>query len=182
MAWSAPSLVDPGDGQGLDVGIAEDAARAPAGRGVDGGRGGVDRDVHGGRHEPPDGAGIVGLVRDAADLHHVRVGTVRDAVAVGYLDREGIHHQDFTTIEDGLRTVAAGQLDAAVYDKPILAWLVRQDHPNELQVLGLNLDPLSYAIAFPFDSPLRRKLNIALVNTMRSSWWREVVKRNLGAE
>lgn len=125
---------------------------------------------------------LSGLVRDAADLHHVRVGTVRDTVAVGYLDREGILHQDFATIEDGLRAVAAGQLDAVVYDKPILAWLVRQDHPNELQVLGLNLDPLSYAIALPFDSPLRRKLNIALVDTMRSSRWRELVRRYLGAE
>jgi ABC-type amino acid transport substrate-binding protein len=123
-----------------------------------------------------------GLVRDAADLHHVRVGTVRDAVAVGYLDREGIRHQDFATIEDGLQALAANQLDAVVFDKPILAWLLRQDHPNELQVLGLNLDPLSYAIALPFDSPLRRKLDIALVDTMRSSWWREVVRRYLGAE
>jgi ABC-type amino acid transport substrate-binding protein len=78
--------------------------------------------------------------------------------------------------------MAAGQLDAVVYDKPPLAWLLRQDHPNELQVLALNLDPLSYAIALPFGSPLRRKLNIALVDTMRSSWWRELVGRYLRAE
>ena len=125
---------------------------------------------------------LSGLVRDAADLHHVHVGTVRNAVAVGYLDREGIRHQDFATIEDGLRALAAGQLDAVVFGRPILAWLVRQDHPNELQVLGLNLDPLNYAIALPLDSPLRRELNIALVETTRSSWWRELVGRYLGAE
>jgi len=69
-----------------------------------------------------------------------------------------------------------------VFGRPILAWLVQQDHPNELQVLGLDLDPLNYAIALPLDSPLRRKLNIALVETTRSSWWREVVGRYLGAE
>jgi polar amino acid transport system substrate-binding protein len=125
---------------------------------------------------------LSGLVRDAADLHHVRVGTVRNEVAVGYLDREGIRHQDFTTIEDGLRALAAGQLDAVVFGRPILAWLTRQDHPNELQVLGLNLDPLNYAIALPLDSQLRRKLDITLVDTMRSSWWREVVRRYLGDE
>jgi hypothetical protein len=54
--------------------------------------------------------------------------------------------------------------------------------PNELQVLGQDLDPLNYAIALPFDSPLRRKLNIALVETTRSSWWREVVGRYFGTE
>ncbi len=125
---------------------------------------------------------LSGLVRDAADLHHVRVVTVRDAVAVGYLDREGIRHQDFATVEEGLRAVAASQLDAVVYDKPILAWLVRQDHPNELQVLDLSLDPQSYAFALPFGSPLRRELNIALVDTTRSSWWRELIRTYLGAE
>ena len=74
------------------------------------------------------------------------------------------------------------RLDAVVFGRAILAWLARQDHPNELQVLGLDLAPLNYAIALPFDSPLRRKLNIVLVDTLRSSWWREVVGRYLGAE
>jgi len=125
---------------------------------------------------------LSGLVRDAADLHHVRVGTVRDALAVNYLDREGIHHQDFATIEDGLRALAASQLDAVVYDKPILAWLVRRDNLSELQILDLSLDPQSYAFALPFGSPLRRNVNIALADMMRSSWWRELIGRYLGTE
>jgi polar amino acid transport system substrate-binding protein len=125
---------------------------------------------------------LSGLVRDEADLHHVRVGTVGDAVAVSYLDRESIHHRDFTTIEDVLRALAADELDAVVYDKPRLAWLIRQEYPNELQILDLSLDPQSYAIARPFGSPLRQKLNIALVERTRAPWWRELVGRYLGFE
>ena len=59
---------------------------------------------------------------------------------------------------------------------------MRQDYPNELQVLALDLDPLNYAIALPLDSRLRQKLNIPLVDTVRPSWWRKVVKRYLGDE
>jgi polar amino acid transport system substrate-binding protein len=125
---------------------------------------------------------LSGLVRDEADLHHARVGTVGDAVAIGYLDREAIHHRDFATIEDVLRALAADELDAVVYDKPRLAWLVRQEHPNELQVLDLSLDPQSYAIALPFGSPLRQKLNIALVDRTHAPWWRDLVGRYLGFE
>jgi polar amino acid transport system substrate-binding protein len=125
---------------------------------------------------------LSGLVRDEADLHHVRVGTVGDAVAVSYLDRESIHHRDFATIEDVLRALAADELDAVVYDKPRLAWLIRQEYPNELQILDLSLDPQSYAIARPFGSPLRQKLNIALVERTRAPWWRELVGRYLGFE
>jgi polar amino acid transport system substrate-binding protein len=125
---------------------------------------------------------LSGLVRDEADLHHVRVGTVGDAVAVSYLDRESIHHRDFATIEDVLRALAADELDAVVYDKPRLAWLIRHEYPNELQILDLSLDPQSYAIALPFGSPLRQKLNIALVERTRAPWWRELVGRYLGFE
>jgi polar amino acid transport system substrate-binding protein len=106
----------------------------------------------------------------------------RDAVAIGYLDREGINHQDFATIEDGLRALAAGQLDAVVYDKPLLAWMVRQDYPGELQMVDLGLDLQNYAFGLPFASPLRQKLNIALVETTRSSWWRELVGKYIGGE
>jgi polar amino acid transport system substrate-binding protein len=59
---------------------------------------------------------------------------------------------------------------------------VRQDHPNELQMLDLSLDPQSYAFALPFGSPLPRELNIALVETTRSSWWRELIRTYFGAE
>ncbi len=125
---------------------------------------------------------LSGLVRDEADLHHARVGTVGDAVTISYLDREAIHHRDFATIEEVLRALTADELDAVVYDKPRLAWLIRQEHPNELQVLDLSLDPQSYAIAVPFGSPLRQKLNIALVERTHAPWWRELVGRYLGFE
>jgi hypothetical protein len=39
-----------------------------------------------------------------------------------------------------------------------------------------------HSIALPFDSPLRRKLDIALVDTTRSSWWRELIRRYPRAE
>jgi polar amino acid transport system substrate-binding protein len=48
--------------------------------------------------------------------------------------------------------------------------------------LDLSLDPQSYAIALPFGSPLRQKLNIALVERTRAPWWRELVGRYLGFE
>jgi ABC-type amino acid transport substrate-binding protein len=125
---------------------------------------------------------LQGLIRDAADLHHARVGTVGDAVALSYLSREGIAHQDFPTLEAAVQAVADGKLDAVVYEKPRLSWLVQRDHPIELQVLPLNLDPQSYAIALPYGSPLRQPLNIALVEATRTSWWRELVGRYLGGE
>jgi hypothetical protein len=104
---------------------------------------------------------LSGLVRDEADLHHACVGTAGDAVSVSPLDREATHHGNFATIEDALGALAADELDAVVYDKPPLAWAIRQEHPNELLVLDLN---------------------IALVQRTHAPWWRELVGRYLGFE
>jgi len=125
---------------------------------------------------------VAGLVQKAGDLHDVRVGTVSEPVAISYLDREGIHHWDFATVEDGLRALASGEIDALVHDKPLLAWLVRRDYPNVLKTLDLNLDPQSYAIALPFGSPLRQSLNVALAERTRAVWWRELIGRYMGLE
>jgi polar amino acid transport system substrate-binding protein len=125
IRWSADrwlgqlyQLVDPSDGQGRSLCRAEDAVRAPAGRGMGGGLGGIDRYVHRYPHKPSDGAGIIGVGARRRRSAPCPRRTVRNAVAVGYLDREGIRHQDFATIEDGLRALAAGQLDAVVFGRP----------------------------------------------------------------
>lgn len=125
---------------------------------------------------------LSGAVRDAADLHHARVGTIRGAAAIGTLDREGIQHQDFTDVEAGLGGLAAGELDALVYDKPILAWQVLQNYPNAIKLLDFSLEPQSYAIGLPFGSSLRQQLNVALADRTRTVWWRELVGRYLGGE
>ena len=126
---------------------------------------------------------ISGLVRDEADLHKARIGVWHDSpTTLAYLDRAHIAHRDFSTLKDALQALADGKLDAVVDDKPILAWQIHEAFPTELQMLDLRLDPARYAIGLPLNSALRPPINIALIETLGTSWWQELLGRYVGSE
>ena len=62
----------------------------------------------------------------------------------------------FTTPKDGLAS-RAGKIDAVVYDRPLLAWSVKQDFQSSIQMLDTIFDFQNYAFAVPLNSPLRKR-------------------------
>jgi ABC-type amino acid transport substrate-binding protein len=80
---------------------------------------------------------------------------------------------------DGLRALRAGRLDAFVYDKPLLAWAIRQGFASRLKVLDVSIEPQSYAFALSPDSPLRKPLSIEMLHTIQSDEWAEARVRYL---
>jgi polar amino acid transport system substrate-binding protein len=67
-----------------------------------------------------------------------------------------------------------------VYDRPLLLWLVNGRFFSSLQVLDATFDPQVYAIALPQGSELRMPINLALLDAIRSDWWRETLFAYLG--
>lgn len=120
-----------------------------------------------------------GLVRNLADLRGLRVGVVSGSSAAEFLQAQRVENQGFPTPQDGLRAVQASRLDAFVYDRPLMTWIVRNDFPA-LEVLGINLDTQNYAIALPPDDALRNRLDVALLEALRSEWWQQTLFRYLG--
>jgi polar amino acid transport system substrate-binding protein len=75
--------------------------------------------------------------------------------------------------------VQAGSIDAFVYDRPLLSWIVRGSF-SRLQVSGVTFDPQNYAIALPLNSELRVPIDVALVESVTSEWWQQVLYRYAG--
>ncbi|MBZ9995837.1 transporter substrate-binding domain-containing protein [Mesorhizobium sp. BH1-1-4] len=121
-----------------------------------------------------------GMVQGESDLGTVRVGAVRNSSTASYLDSTHIRHQDFDTIQQGLDTLRTGKIDALVHDKPLLGWLVGQNYGASLRVLDATFDQQQYAIALPLGSRLRKPLDVALLQTMESDWWKQAVFQYLG--
>lgn len=86
----------------------------------------------------------------------------------------------FADAEEGLSALKKGRIDALVYDRPLLLWLVRERYSGSLQVLDTTFDPQDYAIALPQGSKLRLPIDLALLDTVQSEWWRETVFSYLG--
>ena len=124
---------------------------------------------------------LEGKVRGTADLSSVRVGAVAGTAAEDTLTRMRVHYRTFATPQEGLRAVRDDAIDAFVYDKPLLAWLIRQGFGSSLEMLDIDLDVQNYAFAIPDGSPLRRSIDRAVADATASEWWKEVTFRYLGA-
>jgi ABC-type amino acid transport substrate-binding protein len=121
-----------------------------------------------------------GPVNGEADLRFVRVAAIADTETTEYLGREHITYQVFDNAEAALLALRNSQVDALVYDRPLLLWLVNERFSGSLRVLDGSFDPQVYAIALPLGSKLRTPINIALLDAIRTDWWRETQFAYLG--
>lgn len=119
---------------------------------------------------------LQGLVRNADDLRSLRVGAVSGSSSVDFLNEQRIGHQGFDSPTAALTALRTGDIDAVIYDRPLLSWLVRGGFPT-LQVLTVTFDPQNYAIALPQNSVLRVPLDVALLETVTSDWWQQTLYR-----
>ena len=121
-----------------------------------------------------------GTVHGEADLRDVRVAAIAGTETIEYLGRERIEYEVFADAEAGLTALQKGRIDALVYDRPLLLWLVNRRFSGYLRVLNATFDPQFYAIALPQGSPLRMSIDLALLDVTRSDWWQETLFMYLG--
>jgi polar amino acid transport system substrate-binding protein len=76
--------------------------------------------------------------------------------------------------------VQAGGIDAFVYDKPLLTWIVRHYFSTSARVLDVTFDTQNYGIALPLGSPLRQAIHLAVFDAVESEWWQQTVFQYLG--
>ena len=121
-----------------------------------------------------------GDVDTVADLTSARVGAVTGTSTEEALVRMHLVPRGFETAQLGLRALRDKQIDAFVYDRPLVAWIIRQNFPGSIDLLDITFDPQSYAFVLPNGSPYRKPLNIALLKATSDNWWEDVISRYLG--
>jgi len=102
-------------------------------------------------------------INDAKDLPGKRVGSVQGSTASEYLRQHSIEAMDYTKIEDAYPALQDGQLDAVVYDAPVLLYFASREGKGRFQTVGAIFRKENYGIAFPDKSPLRKRVNEALL-------------------
>lgn len=120
-------------------------------------------------------------VKGFADLARVRVGTVEGTANAHYLNEKRVSFRGFRAIEEGLAALHSGDLDAFVYDAPILRYFVKSGFENGLTVLPRTFLRQDYGFALPSGSPLREPVNGALLKIIREDEWQDTLFRYLGA-
>jgi len=124
---------------------------------------------------------LEGTVHGVSDLSSVRVGAVAGTSTEGALSRLRIGYREFATPQDGLKALRAHAIDAFVYDKLLLAWLIQNDFSSSTELIDTTFDPQEYAFAVPSNSSHERALNVAVLEAIQSDWWHQLVVRYVGS-
>ncbi len=86
----------------------------------------------------------------------------------------------FPTVADALRALQNEQIDAVVYDAPMLRYGVRQEFSTDLRVLPGDFERQYYGVALPAGSALREPVNRALLNHIETPAWQRLLQGYLG--
>ncbi len=109
-------------------------------------------------------------VRGPDDLKKLAVACVSGSAAETNLHRRGVRTVAVSDVDGMLRAVESGRAQAAVYDAPLLKYTLRH-HPN-LSMLPGTFESWDYAFVLPLESPLRKRINIAILENLRTDQWR----------
>ena len=123
---------------------------------------------------------LSGKVRTEDDLRRARTGTVADTTSEARLQRKGYRHKSYPNIKVALDALAAKELDAVVYDQPLLRYFVKTDFADKLQILPISVEPQDYGIALPLGSAMRKPLNLGLMRHSQGLEWDALISRHMG--
>ncbi len=125
---------------------------------------------------------LQGTINSVDDLAGNRVVTVEGTVADDYLSINNLNFQTVSDIDLALAQVAAGEVDAVVYDAPVLAYRLDTDYANQLRLAGSSFAPDPYGIALASGSDLRETVNAELLAMSRDGTLDELHQRWFGTD
>jgi len=121
-----------------------------------------------------------GDIQGPADLPGKNVATVANSTSQDYLQDAKAHVSAFASPAQAFAALDAKKVDAVVYDAPILAYYANNAGKGRVQVVGPVFRPEAYGIALRNNSPLRKKVNLALLKLREDGTYDELHARYFG--
>lgn len=122
----------------------------------------------------------LGGIHGVDDLQNARVGSIGGSAAQQWLDLNAVGFTSYPSIQAGLDAVEAHTIDAFVYDRPLLGYIVRTRYNGRLRLVSGTFGRQDYAFALPQGSARREAVNEVLLRHIDRSEWSDSVKRTLG--
>jgi len=124
---------------------------------------------------------ISSKVNSPQDLHRVRVGSLEHSTSAVYLNNNQIHFAGYPSVKMAMEGLLAQDIDAVVYDSPILRYLAVGEFQGRVQVLKTSFGKQQYGIALPAGSPLREQINRLIPKITTQEEWQGLLFRYLGS-
>ncbi|MCA9643998.1 MAG: transporter substrate-binding domain-containing protein [Polyangiaceae bacterium] len=119
-------------------------------------------------------------IESGDDVGRLRIASVENSTSGEWLKRNQNEFKPVDSLDAGLTALAAGDVDAVVYDAPLLRWQINRDYHGRLRVLPIQLERQDYAFALPDDSPLTEGIDTSLLQQINGPDWDRRLKKYLG--
>lgn len=125
---------------------------------------------------------LKGDINGPGDLPGRDVATIKGSTSEMWLNNKGAKVQSFANVTECIAALKSGKVKAVVYDAPMLQYAVSQSGDDKLQMVGPVFDRQGYAFALQDGSPLRERVNRALLAVTERGVGTELRKKWFGAD
>jgi ABC-type amino acid transport substrate-binding protein len=119
-------------------------------------------------------------VQGLEDLKKAPIGTLAYTSSEAYLKKNLHSFQTYEAVRAGLEAVVRGEIDAFVYDAPLIRHTINQHFRGKLTVLPHTYEHKDYAFALTPNCPMLRSINMVLLQKIREPEWQETLYHYLG--
>lgn len=121
-------------------------------------------------------------IKGVSDLPGKKIATVAGSTSAKYLQQQHLETQTFPKIDGAYAALINSEVDAVVYDAPILLYYAAHDGKGKVQIVGSVFRKENYAIALPDQSPYRKDINSALLLVQEKGIYQEIYDKWFGGK
>ena len=114
------------------------------------------------------------------DLWGRRIAVVAGTTSEDYMRKMHVYIESYQKVEDAVNALDQNIVDAVVYDAPNLMYYARSEGNKKYTVVGKIFEPQDYGLAVPQGSPLREKLNRAILTLLESDELENIKRKWFG--
>ena len=114
------------------------------------------------------------------DLYDKRVGTIENSTAANFMDNRDMRYVRYAGLQELIDGFEAGELDAVIFDAPILAYYANTTGSDKAMMIGRVFLPENYGMVLPERSALREPINRALLMLRESGRYDALIRKWFG--
>ncbi|MEJ2021561.1 MAG: transporter substrate-binding domain-containing protein [Maritimibacter sp.] len=125
---------------------------------------------------------IQSSVSSVNDLYGRRIGTTSGSTAAAFLDRRDFDYRGYADFSSLIASFERSDLDAVVFDAPILAYYTHMQGQGRAQLAGSVFLRENYGIALPTGSSLAEAINQDLLKLRENGTYEAIRMKWFGAD
>jgi polar amino acid transport system substrate-binding protein len=117
---------------------------------------------------------IQGAINGPQDLPGKKVGTTKGSTSAAWLEQQNAQVVPFEKIGDAYKALMDKQVEAVVFDSPVLLYYANTEGKGRVSVVGTVFRKEDYGIVFPRDSAWRKRVDGALLSLREDGTYQEL--------